>query len=70
MSRYIKFITALLGGISAWGVTAAADNGIDLVELYGLLGVLATALGVFSFPNTNPDGPADPDVSEQDGPLD
>lgn len=66
MSRYIKSIVALLGGISSWGITAAADDAITQVEIYGLLGVLATVLGVYAFPNTPPAGePADPAMSEQ-----
>ena len=52
MTPYIKAIIAVLGGVSAWGITAAADNAITQVELYGLLGTLATALGVYAFPNT------------------
>lgn len=55
MKQYIKAIIAVLGGISAWGITAAADNAITQVELYGLLGTLATALGVYAFPNTEDD---------------
>lgn len=66
MSRYIKTIVAVLGGISSWGITAAADDAITQVELYGLLGILATVLGVYAFPNTPPEGePADPLVSER-----
>lgn len=68
MSRYVKTIVAILGGVSSWGLTAALDDTISKVELFGLLGAVATALGVYAFPNTNPDGPADPDVSEMDGP--
>jgi hypothetical protein len=40
-----KAIIALLGGVSAWGVTASPD-GIQNQEWYGLAGVVATALGV------------------------
>lgn len=48
---YIKAIIAILGGISTWGITAASDNAITPVEIFGLLGVLSTALGVYAFPN-------------------
>ena len=66
MTRYVKTIVAILGGVSSWGITASADNAITQVELYGLLGVIATALGVYAFPNTPPDGePADPEISER-----
>lgn len=51
MKQYVKAIIAVLGGVSAWGITAAADNSITAVEVYGLLGALATALGVWAFPN-------------------
>lgn len=52
MTRYTKTIIALLGGISAWGVTAVSDgSNISAAELFGLLGVIATALGVYAFPN-------------------
>lgn len=66
MTRYIKTISAVLGGVSTWGITAAADNAITNVELFGLLGVLSTALAVYAFPNTPPEGePSDPGISEQ-----
>lgn len=66
MTRYWKTILAVLGGISSWGITAAADDAITQVELYGLLGVLATALAVYGVPNSPPEGePADPDISER-----
>lgn len=60
MSAYIKTISALLGGISAWGITAIADGAISPAELFGLLGVFGTALAVFHFPNRPP---ADQDAS-------
>jgi hypothetical protein len=61
----MKSIIAVLGGISAWGMTAASDNSITTVELFGLLGALATALGVYAIPNTPPKGDTrDPDKSE------
>lgn len=56
MQAYVKAIIAILGGVSAWGITAAADNSITAVELYGLLGALATALGVYAFPNRESEG--------------
>lgn len=67
MSRYTKLISALLGGIATWGYTAS-DGGISTQEWFGLLGALATAFAVFQFPNVNPEGPGDPDISEMDGP--
>ena len=67
MSRYIKTIASILGGVSTWGITAAADNAITQVELFGLLGVLSTVLAVYAFPNSPPAGEAaDPNVSERD----
>lgn len=46
-----KAIIAILGGVSSWGMTAAVDDAITQVELFGLLGVIATALGVYFYPN-------------------
>lgn len=64
MTRYFKFIIALLGGLSSWGVTASVD-GYEDAELWGILAILATALAVFVVPNTPPPGePRRPDVSE------
>ncbi len=51
MSAYMKTIVAILTGISTWGVTAAATGGVDAVEMFGLLGVLATGLGVYGVTN-------------------
>jgi hypothetical protein len=51
MSPYIKAISAVIGGISTWGITAAASDGVNAVEWFGLLGVLSTSLAVFAFPN-------------------
>lgn len=67
MSRYAKTIVAVLGAISTWGITAATEGGITAVEWFGLLGSLATVLGVYAVPNTPPAGePSDPGISEQD----
>lgn len=52
MTRYLKAIAALIGGVSAWGLTAASDNAIQMAEWFGLVGVLATALAVLAVPNS------------------
>jgi len=66
LSRYSKTIAAILGAVSTWGITAAAEGGINAVEWYGLLGALAAALAVYGIPNVAPTGePADPGMSEQ-----
>lgn len=66
MSRYAKSIAAVIGAIATWGITAASDNSITLVEWFGLLGALATVVAVYSVPNQPPPGqPADPAMSEQ-----
>lgn len=63
MSRYTKFLIALLGGLASWGATAAPDY--SQADLWGLAAILATALSVFQFPNTPPAGEeSDPSVSE------
>jgi len=54
MKAYAKAIAGLLGAISTWGVTAAADDAINAVELFGLLGALATVLVVYAVPNDPP----------------
>lgn len=51
MQQYLKAIIAFLGGISAWGITAATDNSITLSEWWGLPAVVATALVVLAVPN-------------------
>lgn len=70
MTRYMKTIAALLGSIATWGVAAGEDGILTMVEYFGLLGVLATVVGVYAIPNTPPDGGlADPDMSEQNPEL-
>jgi hypothetical protein len=66
MSRYTKFLIAVLGGVASWGATAGPD-GFTSTELFGLMGVIATALSVYQFPNSPPKGePSRPEVSERD----
>jgi hypothetical protein len=61
MTHYLKAIVALIGGVSAWGLTAASDNAITMAEWFGLVGALATALGVLTVPNSPVDADAPPD---------
>jgi hypothetical protein len=56
VSPYKKAIIALLGGVGSWGVTASSDATISQVEWFGLLGVVATALGVAWFANAPTEG--------------
>lgn len=51
LAKYWKTVAGLLGAISTWGVTAAADGHITMVEGFGLLGVLATAGFVYQVKN-------------------
>lgn len=53
LSKYWKTIIAVLGGTAAWGITAGADNSYSQVELWGLLGAIVTAVGVFAKGNTS-----------------
>lgn len=64
MSRYAKAITAVVGLLATWAATYFPDDH-SLEAAIGLLGVVATAFGVYAIPNTPPAGqPADPDISE------
>ena len=66
MNRYAKAILAALLAISTWGTTAAVDGSFDAVEWFGLLGAVATAVGVYVTPNQPPAGEAPrADMSEQ-----
>lgn len=56
MSRYAKAIAAALLAVSTWGATAASEGGVDAVEWFGLIGALATVIGVYAVPNS-PDPP-------------
>lgn len=51
MKAYAKAIAGLFGAISAWGVTAIAEGGIDGAEWFGFLGVLGTVIAVYAVPN-------------------
>lgn len=65
MSRYAKFIIAVLGAAS----TAVAQGLVpDTVGQWLPVAIaFATALGVYAVPNTPPKGePADPHISERD----
>ncbi len=53
-SPYAKAIVGLIGAVSAWGMTALINNGIDGSEWAGLGVALTTALGVYTVPNTKP----------------
>jgi hypothetical protein len=70
MTRYAKTVVAVIGAISVWGVTACAADGVSMAEWFGLLGAVATSLGVYLLPNTPPTGqPSNPNISEQDPQL-
>lgn len=62
MTRYSKAIAALLAAISTWGLTAAVDNSITLVEYFGLLGAVAAAVTVYATPNSPPDDSEDDEL--------
>jgi len=50
MVHYLKAIAAILGAVGTWGTTAALDGSISLVECFGLVFVLGTALAVYAAP--------------------
>lgn len=65
MTRYAKFITALIGAL----VVAVAEGLVpdEAARWVPVVVAFATALGVYAVPNTPPAGQlADPNVSEQD----
>lgn len=54
ITGYVKFWIALLGGTASWGITAAEDSLYTQGELWGLLAVIATSLGVLVVENKKP----------------
>lgn len=70
MSRYSKALFAFIASLATWGVTAAADGVYDPIELWTLLGVAGSTLGVYVIPNTPPQGePRNPAMSETAKPV-
>jgi hypothetical protein len=67
MKTYMKAIIGTLAAVATWGVTAGADGNYSQVELWGLLGVIAAAVGVYAVTNA-PDEGAHP-VDGPDAPL-
>lgn len=65
MSRYAKFIVAIVGSIAGWAATYFPDD--PSVQMWvGLAVAVSTAVGVWATPNQPPAGEAaDPNVSEQ-----
>lgn len=47
LKAYVAFLTAL----GTWGATAYADNGLTIVEVFGLCGVLIAPALVWYVPN-------------------
>lgn len=65
MSRYAKFIVALVGSIAGWAATYFPSD--PKVQMWvGLAVAASTAVGVWATPNQPPAGEvADPNMSEQ-----
>lgn len=65
MSRYAKFLIAIVGVLVTWATGEWPDD--EQVRRYGsLLTALTTAVGVYLVPNRPPAGePSDPEISEQ-----
>lgn len=61
---WLKAIVAALLAVATWGATALADDHIDEVEWFGLLGAVVTAAGVYLVRNGED---ADPTTSTPDG---
>lgn len=65
MSRYAKALAAIIGALSTWGTTAAADGHYSQVEMWGLCGVALAGLAVYQIPNRPPRGKRrKPSISE------
>jgi len=50
MALPLKAVAAALGAVGTWGMTAALDGHISLVEGFGLVFALGTALAVYAAP--------------------
>lgn len=59
MSRpvFAKAIVAAVGALSTWGIVALEDDLVTGVEWFGLLGALATAVGVYMITNGQDSNP-------------
>jgi len=65
MSRYAKFIVALVGAVATWSATYY-PNDPDVAKWVGLALAIATCISVYAVPNQPPAGHAkDPNISEQ-----
>lgn len=65
MSRYSKFLVAIVGAIATWASTYYPDDP-NVSKWVGLALALATCVSVYAVPNTPPAGqPSDPNMSEQ-----
>lgn len=66
MKTYSKAIVGTLAAIATWGVTAGADGNYSQVELWGLLGVIAAALGIYVATNAPDEGAHPADLPNDD----
>lgn len=48
-----KALIAFLTALGTWGATAFADNGLTIVEAFGLTGVLVAGILVYTIPNAD-----------------
>lgn len=66
---YTKALVAAVGALSTWGVVALEDESVRSVEWFGLLGALATAVGVYAVTNGEDVDPttSTPEVSPDAG---
>lgn len=65
LSRYAKFIVAIVGAVGTWAATYY-PNDPDVAKWVGLALALATCISVYAVPNQPPAGePSNPNMSEQ-----
>lgn len=56
MTKYAKTVIGAILALATWGITASSDGVYEQAELWGGLAAVATAVGVYLWPNRAPSG--------------